>query len=503
MEGSRICFKDSYGTIRWTGSIEGKEGNWLGIEWDDPEKGKHSGSFEGVQYFFTKFPGCGSFLKENIFTEGNVEGCSLHFAIFDKYADKNVQDFSDCYANTVQNNKKQIEMIGTEKIQKKQEQITNLKEIALQSTLISKVEEGFGASMLSCEILLLDKNLLNSWDQVSIILKELPQLHTLSLASNRIEGSLGDPVSHGLSILVLNNMALQWVNILPILQQFPFLKELNLYKNLCNDFIIPPDLLSSVKLLNLEDNKITSWEAISNQFKSLANLEKLIINGNPIGNIVYFGGFEKLTALSVENCGLNDWRSIEEIGKFQAGIREVRIAKNEGLVAGLRLSIFRFNAIARIGALNILSGSAVRPQERIEAERYYLRSYTEFPEIVNSYRWNELVQKHGPPADISCDLVSEQDMLARQTLNSNTITVMIRSLARVSAGKELSKKLYLNMSVGDLKIMCGKLFGLQNNAMKISFRSKENIMPEFLEDNLKTIGYYIINESGELWVEDL
>ena len=30
-------------------------GNWLGIEWDDAERGKHSGEHEGVKYFTCRY----------------------------------------------------------------------------------------------------------------------------------------------------------------------------------------------------------------------------------------------------------------------------------------------------------------------------------------------------------------------------------------------------------------------------------------------------------------
>lgn len=501
MEGQRICFKDAYGTVRWHGTIEGKEGNWVGIEWDDPARGKHSGAYQGVQYFYTKFPETGSFIKESLYLEDLVPGVEILFAISDKYADKTVQDFSNCYAQTVKNLKKQIELIAPEKIQKRQEQLASLTEIALQSRYISAITPHFGESIISCEILLLDQNLLNSWNQVSMILSEIPQLHTLSLASNRIEGSLTEFVSHSLQILVLNNMALQWGNLLPVLDQFHSLSELHLFKNFCNDFVIPHGMLASLKMLNLEDNQISSWGEVSRQFGHLPSLEKLIINSNPIGNIVHLGGFERLFALSVENCNLNDWRSVDEMGKF--GLKEIRIGKNEILIGTSSLTLFRFNVVARIGDLTMMNGSNVRAQERLEAERYFLRSHIGNPSIVHSFRWNELVQKHGPPDEISCNIVSEQDMLSQQTLNSNSVTLLLRSLSKSSAGKELKKKLLLNMTVSDLKVMCSKLFGVQTNQLKISFRDKNNIMPEFMEDPLKAIGYYILNDQGEIWIEDI
>lgn len=503
MADTRICYKESYGIVRWIGNISGKDGKWLGIEWDDLSKGKHSGCYEGVQYFVTRFPGHGSFLKEPVFLEGKVQGRGISAAIFDKYADKTVQDLSECYVPTIKNSKKPIELVGAEKVLKKQEQVSNIKEIALQSCYISEIEEGFGSHLLSCEILLLDQNLLYSWNQVSTLLIELPQLQTLSLASNRIESALTNPVSHSLLILVLNNMALQWPSVVPILHQFPSLQELHLYKNFCNQFTVLPGSLDSLKLLNLEDNQITNWEELINNCNNIPKLEKLIINSNPIGSIVYTGGLNKLAAISIENCNINDWNSVDELSKFQSGLKEVRISRNPGIQSGMSISIFRFNVIARIGTLNMLSGSAVRPQERIEAERYYLRLHIDNPSVINSTRWNELVSKHGAPSEISCKVVSEKDSLAQQTLNSNTVTVLLRSIAKNSAGKEYTKKLFLNMNVADLKTMCSKLFGLKSNEMKLSFREKGTIMPEILEDTLKPIGYYILTDNGEIWVEDL
>lgn len=36
---------------------------WIGVEWDDPARGKHSGTYQGVQVFQCRIPGAASFLK--------------------------------------------------------------------------------------------------------------------------------------------------------------------------------------------------------------------------------------------------------------------------------------------------------------------------------------------------------------------------------------------------------------------------------------------------------
>jgi hypothetical protein len=36
---------------------------WIGVEWDDPTRGRHSGTFQDLQVFRTRIPGSASFLK--------------------------------------------------------------------------------------------------------------------------------------------------------------------------------------------------------------------------------------------------------------------------------------------------------------------------------------------------------------------------------------------------------------------------------------------------------
>jgi dynactin complex subunit len=52
--GDRIECGNSFGTVRYVGPIDGKPSIWLGIEWDEPERGKHDGNVNGIQYFTAK-----------------------------------------------------------------------------------------------------------------------------------------------------------------------------------------------------------------------------------------------------------------------------------------------------------------------------------------------------------------------------------------------------------------------------------------------------------------
>lgn len=52
--GKRVDCGGHAGTIKYVGSVEGYNGIWLGIDWDDEERGKHNGCVNGKQYFITR-----------------------------------------------------------------------------------------------------------------------------------------------------------------------------------------------------------------------------------------------------------------------------------------------------------------------------------------------------------------------------------------------------------------------------------------------------------------
>jgi len=61
--GDRIkCDKHS-GVVKYIGSVHPHPGVWLGIEWDDPSRGKHSGTVGDVEYFQSTQRNAASFIR--------------------------------------------------------------------------------------------------------------------------------------------------------------------------------------------------------------------------------------------------------------------------------------------------------------------------------------------------------------------------------------------------------------------------------------------------------
>lgn len=49
--GKRLSYDGRLCTVRYHGAVQGTKGEWLGVEWDDPTRGKHAGEHQGVKYF--------------------------------------------------------------------------------------------------------------------------------------------------------------------------------------------------------------------------------------------------------------------------------------------------------------------------------------------------------------------------------------------------------------------------------------------------------------------
>lgn len=53
--GDRIQVDDNISTIRYIGAVDASDGEWLGVEWDDASRGKHSGEKDGRSYFTCRY----------------------------------------------------------------------------------------------------------------------------------------------------------------------------------------------------------------------------------------------------------------------------------------------------------------------------------------------------------------------------------------------------------------------------------------------------------------
>jgi dynactin complex subunit len=149
------------GTILYIGQVNRIKGEVLGIEWDNAERGKHSGNFEGVQYFTTVKPNSGSFLKQSTLIPSQTTptpdtkeyslGTDLFDSIILKYAtfDTQREEVKLNNSSTV------VEAIGFEESFNRQKQVENLKVISLLGYCISKSENNEKLRTLTSKLITL------------------------------------------------------------------------------------------------------------------------------------------------------------------------------------------------------------------------------------------------------------------------------------------------------------------------------------------------------------
>lgn len=72
-------------TVRYVGPVDGQQGAWVGLEWDEAARGKHDGAHAGRRYFSTAQPTAGSLVRLPKFEEAVSYGRSLADAAAERY----------------------------------------------------------------------------------------------------------------------------------------------------------------------------------------------------------------------------------------------------------------------------------------------------------------------------------------------------------------------------------------------------------------------------------
>ena len=87
--GQRVALKEAEGrihpagTVRYVGEVDGHKGVWVGIEWDNPSRGRHDGEVQGKRYFRCSVEGenSASFVRP----QKLQHGVTLYDALMEQY----------------------------------------------------------------------------------------------------------------------------------------------------------------------------------------------------------------------------------------------------------------------------------------------------------------------------------------------------------------------------------------------------------------------------------
>ncbi|KMU87579.1 tubulin-specific chaperone E [Coccidioides immitis H538.4] len=406
------------------GQVQGTDGEWLGVEWDDPARGKHSGELKGVKYFECRSnsPTAGSFLRPARLADrprGFLEALRTKGS------------------RPIEISGKVVEEVGFEKIRKQLAALRELKIVILDGMRLRGVLAVDADNDLrkrelekikdTCPMIReldLNRNFLADWIEVMDICEQFMDLRSLKLNGNRLGTVPRDRLVKGVLELSLDETLMTWEEISILSYRFPDLRSLSLSSNQIS--LVSRPITDTIRELSLESNIFCSLGSLSH-LASLPQLNRLSLRRNKISKIQ--DATEKnaplvfsptLTTLDISLNLIDSWAFIDALPTVFPGLTNLRISDNplyekppaSTAITGLpeeRMTVDEayMLTLARLSKLRVLNYGKVSPQDRVNGELYYLslikKELSAFPEsaekriLASHPRYDELCLIYGTP----------------------------------------------------------------------------------------------------------
>ncbi|KAI1794651.1 hypothetical protein LXA43DRAFT_995970 [Ganoderma leucocontextum] len=458
--GTRLNYAGSVGTVRYAGAVHRAQGPWLGVEWDDTNRGKHDGVKDGRRYFTCLVPNSGSFIRP---TAAITYGLSFLSALTAKYIEV---PHSDSSSEKVilgsSGGAIEVQAVGLNKIRNNLARLERLREVSLDNENVSRADTPGEVHRTCAGIRGLDlsKNLIPSWDTVADIAIELPNLRSLRLNHNRIRPpetlQPGSSAFHRLEELQLSATLLTWSEFQALLPYMPALNTVELGYNRLRALL--PDSTSrpnhrarALQEVNLDGNELSSFADINEAMSYLPGLRRLVLTSNlfshispratdaadpttgPSGLASPFP-LRGLKHLALAFNRLASWRDIDTLQRWCPELESLTLAGNPLVDEPSRTNYARAFTVAKFPLLKTLDGAAISSRERTDSELLYLSHIAKQPFVSDEERraehpqWEVLSAKHGvthSPAAVE----------ASDTLSNRLISIKIHygSTAPVAA----------------------------------------------------------------------
>ena len=126
-------------TVRYVGQVDGQQGTWIGVEWDNAERGKHDGQTGGRQYFTCKKTwedAPASFVREKRLKRG----VTLVDAIREKYCGGLDEEDLECemFIHTSSGLNLPVTLVGQDSIVRQQSVLDELTAVYINGSNFSK-----------------------------------------------------------------------------------------------------------------------------------------------------------------------------------------------------------------------------------------------------------------------------------------------------------------------------------------------------------------------------
>lgn len=511
--GVRVEYQGFRGTVCFAGEIAGQAGVWIGVEWDDPSRGKHDGSHNGVSYFKTSHPTSGSFVRPN---KVNF-GISCVEAIKDRYGkvDGSTAGIDENALSELKKamNANVVEMVGFDKVNSKQSQFENLRFVDLSGMPVKCAGEQ-GQLYETCPLLIelkLCETLISSWQCVGDITAQLRELKCLDLSNNKLPvpnqaGTIQLQKSfQSIHSLILNTMGYTWDQVLNCASMWPSITCLAVEGNKIHELESPSfGVLSNLTSLSLQMNPIKDWNYV-NKLGNLSSLQILSLNNTEIQEVFFPGDgktslFPSLQELSLQNNQIDNWCSINELNKL-GSLHSLMLQSNPIMGESKAFDL----VIGKVKGLKKLNRRQVTEQERRGCEYDYMKCYgrewvaaRDDPVLLREFlrlhpRYPELIEKHGS--------ISEEDITtAPKPLKSRLLNLKI-VCSNSPDGPEFIKKVPKNMTIQKLTGLVQKLVDTGGLVPILQVRSaKAPGIEVSLEKDMQDLSFYSVEDGDTIAV---
>ncbi|XP_055695398.1 tubulin-specific chaperone E [Lutzomyia longipalpis] len=508
---SRIKVSNDYGTVKFFGEIKGYSGLWVGVEWDDPRRGKHSGCVNEIQYFETTCPNAGSMIRPGKIAPFD----SLAGAIEKRYVLNIGNPLDENLMREAKENVKAsiFEFVGAEKIMKKQSHVEHLEDI---SVAYSNAQTA-GNLMPFCNLVTvnLTATLIWNWKIVADIASQLPRLSYLNLSQNRLvlPSDLDivdlEPSFRHLKDINLSDCGLSsFEDILHIAKLFPWIESLSLQKNNISQLIAPDCdvVFKNLHYLDLHKNNLSSFDEIL-KLGNIVNLKVLLLMQNGLQRInlpdceatEYVEIFPNLMEINLRDNPIeNEIETFNELDKLKSlAILNQTPDPKSGFENMFSRAVGLISHLRQLNKISVNSGN--RRDAEYDIWKLYGWEYlqtsgspTERKKFMKKIRtYGRIVEKYGSP---------DESLVRPQVKVSSVVAV---NLLDPEANRLVPKKLPKKMTIQALQGLVLKLFKSNAGSLPIlSYVDAERQDVCVVLDNMsRTLDYYSIQDGDTIIIQ--
>lgn len=488
--GDRLLLGEEFCSIRYIGGIDAWPNETaFGVEWDNSERGRHSGTFNGHTYFHTHKLGAGSFLKWSKVQK--AIRCSFFEALKESYG--SVQDNTQ----TTQISSKVIEFVGFSELDKRNNNLDLLETLSLKQKNIAYTwrldEPSTDISPVFTQLKSLDisYNLITSFQNVVNLLDMMPRLSSITVDGN----ALHFPVDAGtvpkrytnITRISLVRCQLTVQTLALILEYFPHLEALDVSENCLSEECLKtlqlPETLKSLSLRGLSLRQIPSTLLTS-------HVKDIDLSHNCITTTLNTGIMQntsiEITSLDISHNSITTWETLDSINDAFRNLVSLRI--NYSMIRDTGCSdqfsgdddddddnALFYTTIARFSGLRILNGSILTTELKKEAELYLVSEIKKGNATMNisCERWAYFKETYN--IDEGVGKQDNNDAMTELTAALDVLVIIVHHLE-----SNASTQIYVQpqQTIRYLKGLVGKQLGLDVLPMRLSYSpsgSRESI----------------------------